>query len=127
MNVVLDWVKKNVFIVVFVVLMLAALTTLPIISSGLNAGVQQNVKKRASKASAMSSLTTELSGIPGLEPTRVVVNERLLEQYERAANAISEDATRVVAAAIAHNRKDRGVLMPQLLPKPPMELQPILP
>lgn len=127
MNVVLAWVKKNVFIVVFVVLMVVALVALPIVSANLNSGVQEEVKTRARNASDLKELTTQVGGIPGVEVTDAIVNQSLLDQYERAASAISEDARRVVDAAIEHNRKGRGVLMPQLLPEPPMTEAQVLP
>ncbi|MHC5022867.1 MAG: hypothetical protein ACYTGG_02990, partial [Planctomycetota bacterium] len=127
MNVVLNWVKKNVFIVVFVVLMVAALVALPIVSAGLNADVQDQVKKRARKASEMKDLKTQVGGIPGIQVADVIVNQSLLDQYERAANAISEDARRVVDAAIEHNRKGRGVLMEQVLPRMPVAQETVLP
>lgn len=123
MNAVLEWVKANVFIVVFVVLMLAAGITLPIFASGMNKKVSAEVSNRAQNFAKLAQLEKSeiLPGQTG------VPNERTLQRYEQVAKVIAEDAANVRKAAVEHNRKDRGVLIPRLFPEPPSAEAEVLP
>src|SRR5688572_26058344 len=114
MTQVVDWVKANVWIVVFIALMVAALITLPLLAGGMNEQVRKEVEDRARSGSDLQQLErTELG--PGQAG---IVNEQFIEQYGRVARSISEDARAVQDAAIKHNRKDRNVLLTSVFPEP---------
>ncbi len=131
MSAVLDWLKTNVFTVIFAVVMIAALVTLPLIASGLNEGVREEASRRAKKAGELKRLEQTQFVLPG--PTRnsvpqtVLVNQKLLERYEVLARAVRDDAEAVAAEAVRHNQKGRGLLMRSLFPKPRAEDREVLP
>lgn len=110
MNAVLEWVKANVFIVVFGVLMVAAVVTLPLFSSKMNKQVKETVNERVRLLQQLTQLQKGeiLPGHTG------VPNERTLERYEQIARVMGEDAAAVQTAAIEHNRKGREPLRPAL-------------
>lgn len=120
---VLEWVKLNVLIVVFIALMIAALIALPLLAGGMNEKVRDRVEQRARAANDLAQLErTELA--PGQTG---IVNERFIDRYSRMATSISEDARAVQDAAIKHNRKDRGVLLASVFPEPPPAQAEVLP
>ena len=123
MNQVLEWVKANVFIVVFGLLMLAAVVGLPIFSGKMNEGVRTEVASRASNLSKLSQLE-KYEILPGMID---VINEQMLLRYGEVAKDVSQDAESVQKAAIEHNRKGRGVLLAELFPEPPQNLVDVLP
>ncbi len=119
---VLAWVKANVFIVVFGVLMIAALVALPIVSGKLNADVKARVQERVSKKNELerfekTDVTLQLPDGTS-ESWSTTVNPGLIEQYRAYVDAERSDADRIVAAAVSFNAKDRGVIMPELFPVP---------
>lgn len=132
MNVVLTWVKSNVASVIFIVVMIGALVALPIVSSKLNASIQEDMKDRVGKLKELSQLekTRVDVGNPAIsEPISktVLVNEDLLERLKRVTEAESEDAKLVLETAVDHNRKGRGVILPVLFPEPPLAEREVLP
>lgn len=123
MHAVLEWVKSNVFIVVFAALMIAALITLPLIASGMNAEIAKEVDTRARKLNELARLEqTQVSapgGVAAGESKAAIVNEQLLQAFRANVRVAQEDADLVLARAIEHNRKGRGVLMGNVFPAPP--------
>ena len=119
---VLAWVKANVFIVVFGVLMIAALVALPIVSGKLNADVKSRVQERVSKKNELEKFekTNVTLQLPDgtAESWSTTVNAGLIDQYRGYVEAERVDAERIVATAVAFNSKDRGVIMPELFPVP---------
>ncbi len=119
---VLAWVKANVFIVVFGVLMIAALVSLPIVSGKLNADVRSRVQERVSKKNELEKFekTNVTLQLPDgtTESWSTTVNAGLIDQYRAYVEAERADAERIVAEAVAFNAKDRGVIMPELFPVP---------
>lgn len=113
---VLEWIKANVFIVVFIALMIAAPIAMFFVSGSLNEGVRKEVKDRASKAADLNSLSN--SEIP---------NEESISRYETYAKVVSADAAAVRDAAVKHNRRDRGVIRPDILPTMPENQKNVLP
>lgn len=115
MNVVLEWVKSNVLIVVFSVVMIAALITLPLIASGMNDDVAQEVDRRARKLNELGQLERTQVSPPGRagETQAALVNERFLQNFRNSVRLAQEDADQVYGAALAHNHKDRGIIRPQ--------------
>ncbi len=117
---VLEWVKNNLFIVIFVVLMLASAITLPLIAAGMNQSVRKEVESRARKMSELTRL--ENAEINWLDQTayRGVLNDRVVERFREISAIVAGDADQVYQAAIEHNRKGRGVIMPEALPEMPL-------
>ncbi len=133
MNLVLEWVKSNVFIVVFAVLMIAALITLPLIASGMNDDVADEVDRRARKLNELARLEQTQVSPPGGAATGesqpALVNERFLQNFRSAVRIAQEDAELVHAAALEHNRKGRGIIMANepIFPAPPRGREEVLP
>jgi len=126
MNKVLPWIKSNVTIVVFALLIVAALILGPILSGKWNASVRGEAEERAKKLSLLDSLerTTVNLNVPGKAPVTLttVVNPYLLREYERLTAELRADATAVRELAVTHNRKGRGALIPRIFPEmPPSE------
>ncbi|MHC4108297.1 MAG: hypothetical protein ACYSTY_09465, partial [Planctomycetota bacterium] len=119
MNAVLDWVKTNVFTVIFAVVMLVALVVLPIFSAGKNEKVREDAQERARMSTELAQLEKTQLSLPGsAESQQVLVNQRLLRRYEALVDLLRDDAEQVRDEAIRHNRKDRGRLLPDLFPEP---------
>jgi hypothetical protein len=119
MNAVLDWVKTNVFTVIFAVVMLVALVVLPIFSAGKNEKVREDAQERARMSTELAQLEKTQLSLPGsAESQQVLVNQRLLRRYEALVDLLREDAEQVRDEAIRHNCKDRDVLLPDLFPEP---------
>jgi hypothetical protein len=130
MKVVLDWIKSNLVSVVFIVLMIAAVVAMPLLTRGMNANIREEVKKRAARSGELDRLEkTQINqpADPTAEPLEGVVNENLLAAYRKAVEVQQEDADRIYEAALAHNSKGRGVLMPELFPAPPLAEAEVLP
>lgn len=129
---VLDWLKTNVLIVIFGLVMVVALVALPLVASNMNEGVRKDASTRAKKAGELKRLEQTQFVLPGLTasspvPQTVLVNQKLLKGYEVLARAVRDDAEAVTAEAVRHNRKGRGVLLPELFPKPPQDKEEVLP
>jgi hypothetical protein len=119
---VLAWVKANVFIVVFSVVMIAALVALPIVSGRMNSSVQDRVQERVTKTREIErfeNTNVSLQLPDGTEESwTTVVNEDLIDQYRAYVEAEREDADQIVAEAVAFNSKGRSTVMPELFPTP---------
>lgn len=131
MNNVLHWIKSNVFIVVFVVLMIAAAVGLPFVAKSMNAKVRAEVDDRAKKYSELDSLrrtsvTEPTAGAPG-EQRSMLVNNSLLTNYEQRVNVLRDDADKVRNLAVEFNRKGRSPLMDNVLPTTPAHLRSVAP
>ena len=118
---VLDWIRSNVFIVVFSAIMLAALVALPLVASRMNAGVRETVEQRLAEKRALEALEKTSIQIPqpgGRPPIAktTLVNEQTLNRYLEVVEREKEDADRILAAALDFNRKDRRPVMDGALP-----------
>lgn len=123
---VLNWIKANLVIVIFVVLMIAALIALPLVASGLNAAVKKDVQDRLAKnkkLEAAEKVTVDLDG----GPVTILPHEELLRQYREHASQRDDDARQLREIAVNHNRKDRGLILPALFPVPPETKGEVLP
>lgn len=131
MTLALNWIKANVFTVIFVAVMVVALVSLPLVAGRLNASVREDVESRLAKYSELESLQkTQITFEgPGGRPetASVIVNEQLLRRFEEVTEAKRADAEQVLEAAIDHNRKSRGVLLDALFPEPPPAQRETLP
>ncbi len=122
MSQVLDWIKSNVLIVVFVALMIGALVSMPFVASSMNASVRDDVQARARLKGQLDALKVSVPDEDGSERL-TYVNDDLLREYQAAVELMKADAEQVRAAAVALNRKGRDVLDPQFLPAPPPHLR----
>jgi len=118
-----DWVKANVAIVASGVVIVLVIVLAPWFSSSLEAGVRESAEERARKVGEIagferSPVTLEVPGRPPITGNGVV-NATLLEQYRDATTRLQSDAEAVRAAAVAHNRKERGVVSAEAFPRPP--------
>src|SRR5690606_24480094 len=127
-NNVLEWAKANVFIIVFVVVMVAALITMPLLASGMNEKVREEVRKRAGRLNEFSQIeNTDIQWPGSPESRKGVVNREFIERYRSTIDAAKEDADRVFLVALERNRSDHELLMPELFPAPPRGMREILP
>lgn len=132
MKPVVDWMKSNVFTLVFLVIMVAGLVVLPLLASSMNDGIRQEVKSRAARLKKLESFEkTQVqigSAVRGtLKTDTIVVNPAFIQRFEALTTAEFEDAKAVFAAAEAHNSKGRGVLLDALFPDPPYTQREVLP
>ncbi|MEE9128664.1 MAG: hypothetical protein V3T84_01505 [Phycisphaerales bacterium] len=133
MNVVLTWVKANTLIVVFVAILIVAPLAMWIVAGNMNEGVRQAVKDRAGKIEELDRLkktTVSLRNpVPGNEPVSatIVVNPQLLDRYQEVVGQLRQDAERIREEAVQFNRKQRGVLVPDLFPAPPAHRRETMP
>lgn len=131
MSVVMEWVKTNVFIVIFAVLMIAALVTLPILSSSMNGGISKTMSKRVGLVSDLRSLektnVEQPQAATAVQSQPALVNEDLLEAYRQLGTEMRTDADAVINKALAFNRKDHDVFMDRIFPSMPPEESEVLP
>jgi hypothetical protein len=133
MSGVLNWVRSNVYAVIFVAIMVTVPIALWVVSGRMNAAVREDVEARASKMAELSRLekTSVSLDIPGPDNPSVTasipVNRRFLERYQEVVDRIAEDAAQIRAEVVEINRKGRGVLLEELFPEPPMHLRETLP
>ena len=131
MTKVLDWVKSNVFIVVFIGLMLVAVIGAPITAGWLNESVKQDAQKRAQNWTQLTSIEKtqfrlDIPGRPPVEET-VTVNPMLNSKYREVIEILKEDAGAVRRKAVEHNRKGRTFVIDGLFPEPAMEQRETIP
>ncbi len=133
MSAVLKWLKGNVYIVIFVAIMIAAPVAMWVVAGGMNNAVRSEVEARAKKISEMSRFEKTSvafdSPVPGNEPVQasIAVNRRFLDRYQQVVEIIRADADRVREEVLRINHKDRTVLVPELFPQPPLRLRETLP
>ncbi len=133
MNIVLTWVKANIFIVGFCAIMIIAPVAMWFVAGSMNDGVRKEVAARATKIQDMDRhrqvRVSIVNPVPGNEPISdsVVLNPRLLDRLRITAGIVREDAERIREEAVQFNRKQRGVLVPDLFPAPPADLRETLP
>jgi hypothetical protein len=121
MNAVLAWVRTNVATVAFLIVMVAALVAVPILASRLNAGVRERLDSRVTDLGKLEKLSKT-----AVDGKTILVNQKLLDRYLEVVGTKREDADRVYEAALAHNRKGRGVLLDALFPEPPLAQREVL-
>jgi hypothetical protein len=114
-NTVLEWVKSNVLIVVFVVLIFAAPIAMYVVTSGMNERIHSDVEARVQKSSELARLKTPIL-MPDGSTKEELVNEQLLNHFSAVAEKVSVDAKAVQDEALAHNRKTREVAMNGVFP-----------
>jgi hypothetical protein len=121
MNAGLAWIRTNIATVAFLVVMIAALVAMPILASRLNAGVRARLDSRVNDLAKLEKL-----GKTAVDGRTILVNQKLLDRYLEVVGTKRQDADRVYEAALAHNRKGRGVLLDALFPEPPLAQREVL-
>ena len=128
---ILSWIRANVFIVIFGVVMIAALVALPMLSGKMNKGIQADVQERVSQRKKLETLEKTRVTIEGTNGPIVdqsaLVNQATIDAFRVRSESELEDAGRIVERAIQHNQKDRSVLMPELFPAPSAASRDVLP
>ena len=127
MGAVLEWVKANVFIVVFLLLLLAAPIAMFFVSRGMNAEVRKDVEIRARKQGDLAKIEKVDIVLPDGTSIQNVANEKLIARYTEVADIMRKDADAVEKAALEHNRKGRGVVLPQALPEIAENVRDVIP
>ena len=133
MNVVLTWVKANIFIVGFCAIMIIAPVAMWFVAGSMNDGVRKEVAARVGKIQDLDRhrqvLVSIVNPVPGNQPLSdsVVLNPRLLDRLRVTTGIIRGDAERIREEAVQFNRKQRGVLVPDLFPAPPAHRRETLP
>lgn len=120
-NQVLEWIKSNLVIVIFVVIMIVAPIAMYIVAGGMNKRVKDEVSARAGSLTQLTGLTVDVDG------QQIVPNEQFLQDFEKASGTLAEDAVAVQKKALEFNQKSRGVLMPDVFPEPPATLRETIP
>jgi len=133
MNVVMKWVKANVFIVVFCAVIVIVPVLMWFVASGMNADVRDEVTKRASLLQNLDrhrrvpfSIENRVKGNQSNSAT-IVLNPAQLDRYRVVSQIIRADAEKIREDAVALNRKDRSPLVPVLFPAPPLHERETLP
>ena len=126
MNPVMKWVKSNVYTVIFVAVMILAPVGLLLFAGKMNQGVREEVKRRSGKLAELAKiektsvrLVNPVKGNPPIEGT-LAVNQQFLSRYQEVLRRIGQDVGRITSEAVEFNSKDRGVLLDELFPEPPM-------
>ncbi len=131
MNKVLQWLRSNLYTVIFLVLMVVAGVSMPLVSAKLNRSVRTEVQRRVKMQGDLQKLEQTSFLAPGAPPTaqgqNVVMNQKLLDAYREAVEQQKAEADQVYETALEHNRQGRGVLMPILFPDPPPAQREVLP
>src|SRR6185503_10202950 len=98
MSTVLEWVKANVFIVVFVLLLIAAPIAMFFVSSGMNADVRKDVETRARKQADLNKIEKTDIVLPDGTSIQNVANDALIQRYTQVAEFMRKDADAVMLA-----------------------------
>ncbi|MHC5028050.1 MAG: hypothetical protein ACYTGR_14955 [Planctomycetota bacterium] len=127
MSPVITWVKSNVYTCIFIVVMIAAAVTMPIVAGKMNASVREENESRANKLSQIEKIRKTQVGDLEANVTTLLVNDKAIQHLRERVEAQGGDADAVFEAAIEHNRKGRGVLNTELFPDPPPSRVEVLP
>lgn len=126
MNVVMKWVKANVFIVIFCAIIIVVPAIMWFVAGRMNADVHAKVAERASLLQNLDrhrrvtfTLENPVKGNQSNSDT-VVLNPSLLDRYRVVSKTISDDAEQIRAEVVALNCKNRRPLVPDLFPSPPL-------
>ena len=126
MKPVLDWIRTNIFTVVFGVVMITAVIAVPMLAGSLNRGVQEAMDKRARTLRDLDQLGKTQIVVAG-ETHQTLINQQLLDRYRTLMSDVGRDAGELYAAAEERNRRERGVLLDEMFPEPPPRERETLP
>lgn len=120
-NQILAWVKSNIFIVIFSVLIIAAFVGMPLYSAKMNEQVQKAIGERKSKYDELRSIEgrTVSINVPGRSAVQIPgpITEQHAKAAEEYVSDVVEDAEETYSWALDHNRKGRNPLVPGVFPE----------
>jgi len=87
---VMEWVKANVFIVIFCVIIVVAPIALWFVSHRMNAAVREEVDKRAKNYPQLISLENTTIELPGQPSVKGMINDQFLQSYGQYAEAVGK-------------------------------------
>jgi hypothetical protein len=130
MKPVLDWVKSNVLIVVLGVVAIGSLVAGWLVSSSMSAEVRAKAQARAGKLTELTGVErgSVTLAIPGSEPTskQLVVNQKVLDEYQRITGSLKGDADGVHKLALERNRGRHQPVMSGVFPQPPADKRSVI-
>lgn len=120
-NQILTWIKSNIFIVIFSVLIIGAFVGMPMYAAKMNEQVQKAIGERKSKYDELRSIEGRTVSITVPGRNAVQIPGPITEQHAKAAQEyVSEvvaDAEETYQWALEHNRKGRNPLVPGVFPE----------
>ena len=112
MTPVLRWIKAHLVIVICGAVIIGLPLAAWIVSDGMNAELRDRIGQGTSRLSELDRLrkTSVALEVPGASSVKVttVVNQNLLDAYEKAVGQIGSEADRVHSAGLAWNREVNG-------------------
>lgn len=128
---IIAWCKANIVLVILILVSLGAIIGLPQLGAGWAQELEDSLRDRAKNFKTMEDLMKTQVEVPGMAPSKAIVNQALLDEYTAITSALRGDAELVVAEATTMNRKDYVVLFSEepdnLFPSPNSDQMQTLP
>jgi len=117
---IISWCKSNVDLVILIIVSLGAIIGFPQLAATQAEDVRAKLKTRSNKFSELDKYKQTTVSLPGsTESSKVIINQRLVDDYVEVTNEIIDEAKKVVARASDLNRKEYQVLYQgELFPSP---------
>ena len=117
---IISWCKSNIVLVILIIVSLGAIVGFPQLAATQAEDVQAKLKTRSNKFSELDKYKQTTVSLPGsTESSKVIINQRLVDDYVEVTNEIIDEAKKVVARASDLNRKEYQVLYQgELFPSP---------
>jgi len=122
---IVQWIKSNVLIVIFGIIVVAAFVALPLISNGMNAEVEEKLEGRLRLANDLTRLNQTQVDLKNpsplaepMAPQTALINPAALREFSDLAAARKTEADEVFQVAERHNQRGREVLVSSVFPKP---------
>ena len=129
----INWIKENVLIVVFSVIIILSLSLGWIYSSSFNEAVLEDARSRAGDFSKLNQIarSNESVNVPGGTPIPVSngkpLDESTVQIVKDAYSHLQEQSSYVHEAALDHNSKNRPHIIEGLFPAPPQSQREVIP
>ena len=121
----ITWIKANLALVIFCVIIVVAPIASFLVSNRMNNRIREELKSRVSESwsdlGRLGTATYQLpAALPGTEPVVVKgpLNKASLEIYEAKARKIKQDADQLYEEVIAENHDDHKPIIDGLFPDP---------
>jgi len=121
---VIGWIKRNLLVVVFLVLVVVSLPSAWFFSGRLNAGLRERQQSDAEadlNALKRGNYTYQIAARePGEEPLtfQAPPNPKITAWFAEQSKLLEDDADEVVTRAVSFNRRGHSVLVDGLFPEP---------
>lgn len=129
----INWIKENVLIVVFSVIIILSLSLGWIYSSSFNEIVLEDARSRAGDFSKLNQIarSNESVNVPGGTPIPVSngnpLDESTVQIVKDAYSHLQEQSSHIHKAALDHNSKNRPHIIQGLFPAPPPSQREVIP